>query len=73
MLCHGGSEVMAISKRHKTLLEAASLICSECAKRDKPERTKTGYWIHTMLGFDDRAEDCRAGSIQERIWQETNK
>ena len=59
--------------RHATLKEAAGLICRECAKKDVPERTEMGYWIHTMLGFDDRTEDCRAGSIQERIYQESHK
>ena len=54
--------------------ECKRAMCAECRKGDKPERRyfagntaaqAHGYWVHTMLGFDDRTEDCAASKIYE--------
>lgn len=53
-------------------------VCVECRKGDVPERSKWAdqadrsrhsAWIHTMLGFDDRTEDCYASAIRERAYK----
>lgn len=49
--------------RRETLLEAARLICYECGKNDVPEKCPDGVYRHTMLGFDDRTQDCAASPL----------
>ena len=59
--------------------ECARAMCRECRNGDIPLRAKQpdeadldprSTWIHTMLGFDDRTEDCRASMIWELIHRE---
>jgi len=65
----------AQSEREAEMERCCADLCSYCRDRDEPERRyfagnsaakAHAYWVHTMIGFDDRTEDCNAGPIRER-------
>ena len=49
-------------------------LCPYCKQKDSPERrqfqTQKPYWVHTMIGFDDRVEECGASRLRVAIEQE---
>jgi hypothetical protein len=66
------SQIVAFaeSERQSVKEDCCRAVCSYCRDGDVPERRMYShppkpFWVHTMIGFDDRTEDCNAGAIYE--------
>lgn len=69
---HESIPLFAISERDAAIEQCCKDVCSYCRNGDVPERRMYShppkpFWVHTMIGFDDRTEYCAAGEIHERL------